>query len=154
MERGAGAAGEKRQLFKASFLPRGSENCASRRKAACRCVSRTGQSELRSGAGASEPWSGRRGCQVLPPADDEAVFLAESLRPWVATVRVAGTVAGLESGSGEDLLVAPTIALVPASTGFLQQRKLSVLQGRTRMQSATAWVSAFPSPALTCTLIS
>lgn len=50
--------------------------------------------------GVSEPWSGRRGCQVLPAANDLAVFSAESLRPWAATVRVAETAGGLERALG------------------------------------------------------
>lgn len=75
-----------------------------------------------------ELWSGRRGCQVLPPAIAVAVFLAESLRRRAATVHVAETVGGLECGLWEDLLVAPTNVFVPASTGLLQQRKPSTLR--------------------------
>lgn len=89
---------------------------------------------------------------MLPPASDMAVFLAESLRPRVAIVHVAETVCGLECGLGEGLLVAPANAFVPASTGLLQQRKSSALQGRTHTRSATAWFSAYASPASTHTI--
>ena len=103
---------------------------------------------------ASEPWSGRRGCQVLPAANGWAVFLAESLRPRVATVRVAETVGGLVFGLGEDMLVAPTNVFVPASTGLLQQRKSSAVQGCTQAGSCSCFLlaPAPPSPASTHTL--
>lgn len=91
-----------------------------------------------------ELWSGRRGCKVLPPANAVAVFLAESLRSWVATVCVAETVGGLECGLGEELLVAPTSVFVPASIGLLQQRKPSVLRD-VHTPSATAPFSAYSS---------
>lgn len=87
---------------------------------------------------------------MLPAANDLAVCLAESLRPWVATARVAETVGGLVVGLGEDLLVAPT----NASTGLLQQRKSSALQGRTCAGSYSCLLlaPASPSPASTHTL--
>lgn len=79
---------------------------------------------------------------MLPAASAWALTLAGLLRPWVATVCVAERVGA--SVFVLDSLVAPTDAFVPASTGLLQGRKSSVLQGFTHrgVQLLFAWPSS------------